>query len=1640
MDKPTSLCFLLARVALGLFLITALSGGAVAQDGAVIAAGGIVPDVPAQISGSGSFFNRQLGTPFRFRYHSEGYGTDTGVVSLGTMKVFSSDGSAIFLDGQATLSDSFGGGFNSGIGYRTLTNLGFGPDPKRIHGVSFWTDGQSTENDNFFTQLGFSLESLGDSMDVRLNGQFPLDRTMEGVRTILPGSTPVFEGNELMGAIQTFAVDTALSVVDVEAAKRISDLEAWAFLGGYHLGGGGFDEAGYRAGVRGYAVPDVAVSLQVTDDNIYHTNVMFGITWFVGRTNRCNEPCGTLLDRFREPVQRNDFIALQERIVTDPINPLTDATTNEQFFIVHVDSSAAAGGDGTFEMPFNNLTDAETGSAVNNIVLTHADSVLAGSFALKDGQRFLGEGNDIVHTVNSAEQGIVNLPETAPGALSATTPIITGAGDVFTMANNNEVNNFTINGGTRAIVADSVASPQAANLAINMPTGDAISLTNVTGSTTIENSVMITDAGGVAILVDGGSGIVGANAEIVSNIVGRSVEVRNRDGGSVTFGLITDTADGILVEENTGGTVTFSSLVDLDTAAMTAVTLSNNDGATVTFQELDATSTTANTFVATGGGTINVNDAQNTGSMITNTGTGSAVVLSGDNGVGTGDPTVTIAGDITNTGDGRAVDAQFFTAGGLTVTGAIDDTDGTGSGILVQDNSGGVFSFNGTNTLTTGANNAVTLQNNDGATITFDDLAATSTAGNTFVVNGGGAVNVNDTNDVSVITNNGLGTAVRVRGSGGAFIGDPTVSIAADVTNTVGGMSVDIQDMTAGGVTFSGLVNDTDGGVLVSNNTGGSILFTDTLTVTTGSSNAAVELLTNTGTTLSFNGLVLNATGPSKGFSATGGGNVTVTNTNPTTITSVIGTALELDGMTIDAGGATFDTVNQSAGTSDGIILTNIDGTGGVVIGSGTNPGDGGNITTTMTAISVNNAANLTVDNVTVNNTVGAGVNVTGQVAGSTATFNGLDITTTNGDAVTVENNTDGTIAFNSLDATTTGTGDLITLNNNAAATVNINGMEASATGAGNGFTATGTGNLSVSGTANLSTNTGQAINIDSQSITAAGANFNSVNTTSATTNGVTLNNLGGTGAVTVGSSATVPGTIISAGSGVVITGSSNDITIGSDVVVTAGGGRSLDIQNRTGGTVDINGTVTDSGAGARIAGNTSGTVNVNDAMTFNTGANPALTISGNNGGAVNIASTSSIDLGTTTGDGVLLSGTNSGVTVDADITGGTGDSVVVGGNATATFNGTITNTAGRSVHVTGLTAGTATFNGDINDTGSGISIDTNTGGTTNFNGTVTLNTAGSDALTITGNGAGNTTNFAAGSQLDIDTTIGRGIVINGPGTVTVSGTGNTVDTTTGVGIDITNAGNATINNTTVNAAGSNAVDVTHNNATDSRVTFNSLTVASAGAHGVNILANGSSELDLLFDNADINIVGQKGLFLDTGASADRVDFTLTNSDITAVDDNALQAVLDDSNIAEVRLFISDNQLSNSSGTAGSDSATVDIAVTSGMILNATIGDSIAGINVPPTLGDKNRIINNSVDGTPFAFEVNNVAATVNLDLRDNTAQGGNVTYFLTNTAGTFNLVDGADTISGDNNIGTVTDTGPGVINDIAPPVLLPTP
>ena len=96
--------------------------------------------------------------------------------------------------------------------------------------------------------------------------------------------------------------------------------------------------------------------------------------------------------------------------------------------------------------------------------------------------------------------------------------------------------------------------------------------------------------------------------------------------------------------------------------------------------------------------------------------------------------------------------------------------------------------------------------------------------------------------------------------------------------------------------------------------------------------------------------------------------------------------------------------------------------------------------------------------------------------------------------------------------------------------------------------------------------------------------------------------------------------------------------------IASSATGRSVQVQNHTGGAVTFSGSVTDTGLGINLATNTGGSITFSGAsQTLNTGANNALTISANNGATISF---SNLAITTTTGMGVAATGANSSVTL----------------------------------------------------------------------------------------------------------------------------------------------------------------------------------------------------------------------------------------------------------------------------------------------------------------------------------------------------------------------------------------------------------
>ncbi|BCG69817.1 hypothetical protein MesoLj113a_09750 [Mesorhizobium sp. 113-1-2] len=907
---------------------------------------------------------------------------------------------------------------------------------------------------------------------------------------------------------------------------------------------------------------------------------------------------------------------------------------------------------------------------------------------------------------------------------------------------------------------------------------------------------------------DGAGGTVSAGTLAMGNpgarIQGNGLSFTNTSG---TFDLgqlnLANTGGtGVLVNTKGAGTV-----FTLNSSAGVVVT---NSGAAfdldpltvnMTFTSVSANSSAsgiifdgvAGTFTVTGATSISNTTGFGIDAINTNTGTFNFNTVTVNNASTTGGGIHVASGTLNVTGLAN-IDTTSGTGlsqgGGTTsFTGGLTIDTTTGTGIAGTGGTMGITATGGAETVNSTLGQAISLSG-VAATIALDSTSS-----------GGGTNNVSLTNVSGTV---GLGTGSLTGAAGVAFLingGAPTVSYGGTVTKTTAGKIVDISGVTGGTVTLSGALSATgnnDNGIYVHGNTGGTFNFNGAMTLSTGV-NTAVNLATNTGATVNFAGGLGITTTSGLGFGATGGGTINVTGTN-TIHTTLGGQLLVWNGMTVGASGATFNTMTADTKVpgGDAVNLTNVGGgtfNGGTLsVPGGTNSNgiflNGTSATVNFAKVTIadqtgtatgggiridNNTGAVTISdntsliggfgavqgigidinggsgNVTIAASVSKGtvannvVQISGRTGG-TVTLSGTlsadqSVGTANG--IDVSNNTGGTITFSGANsALNTGTTTAVNLTNNTGATVNFTGGGLNIdTTTATGFNATGGGTINVTGASNtIQTSSGQILNWNGVAVGGSGVTFATLQSTaSVAADPINLTNV--SGGTFNGGAVTVAGTS-GGGDGIEINGSSATFNFTSaTIAATAGNGILL------------------SGA--------------NGAVTFSTVTIDNTTLAGiridNNTNAVNV-------------NGGSIGATNDPTGVGVDINGGTG-AVTIAASVTKT-------TAGNIVQVSGRTAGTVAFSGNLSATGAaanGIDVSGNSGtAVINFSGTSkTLTTGANTAVNLTSN-TGATVNFTGGG-LVINTTSATGFNATGGGTVTVQGTGNTIASTTGTALNVAN-------------------------------------------------------------------------------------------------------------------------------------------------------------------------------------------------------------------------------------------------------------
>lgn len=491
-----------------------------------------------------------------------------------------------------------------------------------------------------------------------------------------------------------------------------------------------------------------------------------------------------------------------------------------------------------------------------------------------------------------------------------------------------------------------------------------------------------------------------------------------------------------------------------------------NDGNAITFGTIQPSNITGNFGVT--GGTITADDVTATNS----TGAASTVVTSAGGGM--------IENfDIASTGSGIAI------VGASTATTvsnvAIDGQGGTGTGLFINSNA---------------------------AAITVNDVDITATGNGLREVNGtsAGSVTVDAASSIGATSIN----ALTVENSAGDFTMNGTIN---ETDGAGSGVAI---DTATGTIAFNGALTLNTGasdGIRIGNSANMTVTFDTGLVDIDTTNGSGFNLFNNTGTTISFlNGFDID-TGTGTGITANG--SQTIRTVDPTgtvaDVTSASGTAINLNGTTIAAGGMQFSNIS-AGGSTNGIVISNVSGgmfsvsAGGTVNVSGSS-GDG--------IVIQNSDANFDF--------------------GSSSSAVTTIVTSAGGNGVTLDTNT-GTIDFGNLTISGSISSGLAVTDNTGAITI-----------------ADATVDGSTQWGVRLANNSG-AFDIQGGAIGAT------------TSNGVGFQVNGGSGDVTLGADITQTAT---GGGAVQINGrSTGTVRVYGDITANTGGSDAIQVFTSTGGTV----------------------------------------------------------------------------------------------------------------------------------------------------------------------------------------------------------------------------------------------------------------------------------------------------------------------------------------------------------------------------------------------------------------------------------------------------------------------------------------
>ncbi len=500
-----------------------------------------------------------------------------------------------------------GWGMNLGGGLRYYSDRW-----DRIFGVNAYYDYDNSSG-GLFRETGFGLESLGQLWDMRANAYIPHGNTAQLLKTALVDGSQRFVGHQLLyDNLLTFG--NSLRGVDWEVGVpvpgRVPTRHNLKLFGGayYYEGSTTNGFYGWKARAQADIVQNLNVSLEVLNDKVFDTSVVFGATWTYGGYKQPDGQRRTQFDRMTEMVRRNYNVVVAQLPTLDAGKVAINPVTNNPYFFEHVASYAPTpGADGTVDHPWQNLTQAQIAlnaaipvpaQQAGNIIYVHANSVYNtapnNTVTLIPSVRILGEGNGVIHRVNVPGLGLIQLPR---ATTFANRPIFSNqAGNAVTLVSGtaaapSEFSGFQIGDPTAptsgpagiGIIGDGVANVVVNQTDVNFAQGDGVFMNNLTGPVVMLGDT-INNIGNTNTAIDG-LHVVGGTGKLffgVEPVTLKKSTINNTGGYALEIDGIArgGTVDmtGSIINDGTLATVTVPGLTG------GGILLNNIDGVVIVDQ------------------------------------------------------------------------------------------------------------------------------------------------------------------------------------------------------------------------------------------------------------------------------------------------------------------------------------------------------------------------------------------------------------------------------------------------------------------------------------------------------------------------------------------------------------------------------------------------------------------------------------------------------------------------------------------------------------------------------------------------------------------------------------------------------------------------------------------------------------------------------------------------------------------------------------------------------------------------------------------------------------------------------------------------------------------------------------------------